>query len=195
MLAARRRYSWHLGNQTSKPSVTNPMRLNALWLILATAVLAAACSTTEPSSPTEAQVSTTVASTAVEISEVGTTIADYQPTNSGASACDPDSDVICILPGDAIFDERWVATVTIECGSESSTRRLVAFEAETAGYGEPVLSLGEVRADGSVRYTVWPVVGDEFNAERFNFSWNIQNVLLGPWEVDEIIDTCVAQDE
>lgn len=84
------------------------------------------------------------------------------------------------------FDPEWAATVTVSCGSTPDSRTVEAFDATTNGAGDAVLYRGEHAGAGAV-FTI--DLGEEV-PEQANFLWGINLVLLGPWPVTEIIDTC-----
>jgi hypothetical protein len=111
------------------------------------------------------------------------------PPDDSPSPCDLDPTLTCELADGAVFDERWMAIVTLECGSEPTTRRISAFDTETAGYGEAVLSTAR-RQSGGYLTTGNPTVGDEIEVDGLIFFWNIHKVLLGPWDLDNVFDVC-----
>jgi hypothetical protein len=105
-------------------------------------------------------------------------------------------------PPSTILSERdpsWRAEVTLTCADADSLARTVADFTATVGAGEtPVLylSIYDPRSGGflldviGVSSTV-PAAVTSPNPD-VGLSWQVQGILLGPWPVDAVRDTCAS---
>ncbi len=91
---------------------------------------------------------------------------------------------ITALEDGSVFDPSWRASIELGCGSTPELRRVTSLTAETAGRGEALFYQAE--PEGRLN----PVeIGMEFPVGS-EFAWSVQNILLGPWPVGEVVDAC-----
>jgi len=105
-----------------------------------------------------------------------------------SDSCPPG--LVCVLPDGSVYDDRWFATVTLDCGPTNDERRIAGFAADAAGYGTPELSAWRANPDGSANNIGELTVGSVVDVDGLLLRWRIGPVLLGPWPPDEMIDAC-----
>lgn len=78
------------------------------------------------------------------------------------------------------------ARVSLGCGDTADTRKVTAFEAETAADGPAALYWSEPA--GRLHQLL---VGDQFPAGA-RLAWAVTGVQIGPWDLDTISDSCAT---
>ncbi len=108
----------------------------------------------------------------------------YEPLRSCAIG-DP-TDPCGSLEDGSTFDPQWQASVTLGCGKTPDTRTVLTFEPETNHRGTASLMWSEPSGR-----TFQLEVGSELPSSG-RLGWALHGYYLGPWDVDEVDDTCVS---
>jgi len=166
-------------------------------VLVAVVLLAGACgdSSVVDASGGESGVEAETATSTTTPSRPGTTV-HLQPSltttildeTEVSDSCPPG--LVCVLPDGSVYDDRWFATVTLDCGPTRDERRIAGFVAETAGYGAAQLSAWRANPDGSAVNIGELTVGSVVDVNGLLLNWRIGPVLLGPWPPDEVVDAC-----
>ncbi len=107
------------------------------------------------------------------------------PTTDGTRVVADPENWVGYLEDCSTRDPLWLASVSLACGSTPDLRVVESFTADTNNRGTET-QLYSSESSGNI----WPLeVGAEFPAER-RLAWQIPGFLLGPWEVEEVIDHC-----
>ena len=94
---------------------------------------------------------------------------------------------ISLLEDGSSFDPAWRSNITLTCGPERDSRIIAIVATETNNRGVPALYRQEPSNGG---FATEPVkVGSIVEADPV-LVWAIQGILLGPWAVDTVTDTC-----
>ncbi len=94
---------------------------------------------------------------------------------------------ISLLEDGSSFDPAWRSDITLTCGPEPDNRRIAIAAINTNDRGAPALYRQEPSNGG---FATEPVeVGSIVEADP-DLVWAIQGILLGPWPVDTVTDTC-----
>lgn len=173
-------------------------------LVLTVSLACAGCSSTDavtagapvtPVTPVTASLVTTSLVTATEgvlgTEPMADPAIDNQdnPTIGTGSVGNLDAPIGALEDG-STFDPLWRAEVTLGCGGDASTRTVESFDAETNDRGDPVLYRMWPNSSGSGGFNAEPAtVGSVIPVEN-GLHWAVAGILLGPWEVDIVTDTC-----
>ncbi len=114
-------------------------------------------------------------------------VQDHEQDDAPSRKCavgDP-ADPCHLLDNGTTFDPKWRAAVTLGCGETPDTRVILTFEPETNDRGTATLMWSE--PSGRVFQLE---VGSEVPSSG-RLGWALHGYFLGPWDVDEVADTCV----
>lgn len=154
------------------------------WLIVGL-VTVSACST----NPTAEQAhdSATVTTVPDQQAATLTTAPDPNAEPPVSGAVGDLENPISLLEDGSSFDPAWSSNITLTCGPEPDNRTIAIVATETNNRGVPTLYRQEPSNGG---FTTEPVkVGSIVEADPA-LVWAVQGILLGPWAVDTVTDTC-----
>lgn len=155
-----------------------------MWLLIVGLLTASGCSTSDGTEP--ALDSSTVTAPGQQAATF--TIApdpNAEPLVTGAVG--DLENPIQLLEDGSTFDPVWRSDVTLTCGPEPQTRTIAVVATNTNNRGVAALYRQEPSNGG---FAAEPVSVGSIVGAGVDLVWAIQGILLGPWPVDTVNDTC-----